>query len=417
MSRKIYLPVLGIWEDIDDVTLLNGVPKVASDGSLVDSSGAPVSVAAAARFPSVAVSGASISLTSIHIGKMVRVTTGASDSAVSLPASATNGDTLITAKADTGAGKVNISSDTAWLIVQDDVVQWVYNGSAWAALDWRISPVRQVFTATGVYTSFPLSRYVYAKLIGGGAGAGGGRKGAAGSVRCGGGGGQAGGYSERLFPAGLLGAPLTQVPVTIGAAGVGGAAQTANSTNGNSGVSGSATSFGTLLVAQGGAAGVGGTTSSGYGGSNNGVGTINAIAGAAGSTTGGAGAQPAAPGAISASGSSGAGITSGNVDSAGAAGRSGGRMGNDLASSAAGSSAGGNGADGQSQPTDFSLGFFGGSAGGSGGSSLVGNGGNGGKGGWPGGGGSGGGAAVDSVGDAGAGGDGADGAAEIITLF
>ena len=417
MSRKIYLPVLGIWEDIDDVTLLNGVPKVASDGSLVDSSGAPVSVAAAARFPSVAVSGASISLTSIHIGKMVRVTTGASDSAVSLPASATNGDTLITAKADTGTGKVNISSDTAWLIVQDDVVQWVYNGSAWAALDWRISPVRQVFTATGVYTSFPLSRYVYAKLIGGGAGAGGGRKGAAGSVRCGGGGGQAGGYSERLFPAELLGAPLTQVPVTIGAAGVGGSAQTANSTNGNSGVSGSATSFGTLLVAQGGSSGYGGTSSNGPAGAANGVGTINAIAGAAGSTTGGAGAQPATHGAISASGSSGGGITSGNVDSVGAAGRIGGRMGNDLAGGTAGTSAGGNGADGQSQPTDFSLGFFGGSSGGSGGSSLVGDGGNGGKGGWPGGGGSGGGAAVDSVGNAGAGGDGADGAAEITTLF
>lgn len=205
MSRKIYLPVIGVWEDIDDVTLLNGVPKVASDGSLVDSSGAPISVAAAARFPSVAVSGASISLTIAHIGKMVRVTTGASDSAVSLPASATNGDTLITAKADTGTGKVNISSDTAWLIVQDDVVQWVYNGSAWAALDWRISPVRQVFTATGVYTRPPLSRYVYPKLIGAGGGGGGGRKGAAGSVRCGGGGAQAGGYSERLFPAGLLG--------------------------------------------------------------------------------------------------------------------------------------------------------------------------------------------------------------------
>lgn len=417
MSRKIYLPVIGVWEDIDDVTLLNGVPKVASDGSLVDSSGAPVSVAATARFPSVAVSGASISLTSVHIGKMVRVTTGASDSAVSLPASATNGDTLITAKADTGAGKVNISSDTAWLIVQDDVVQWVYNGSAWVALDWRISPVRQVFLSTAYYTRPPLSRYVYAKLIGAGGGGGGGRKGAAGSVRCGGGGGQAGGCSERLFRAELLGAPLTQVQVAIGAFGVGGSAQTANSTSGNSGVAGSSTSFGALLVAQGGTNGAGGTTSSGFGGASNGVGTINAIAGAPASTTGGAGFQPATHGAIAASGSSGGGITSGNVDSAGAAGRNGGRMGNDLAGGTAGTSAGGNGADGQSQPTDFSLGFFGGSAGGSGGSSLVGNGGNGGKGGWPGGGGSGGGAAVDSVGNSGAGGDGADGAAEIITLF
>ena len=30
MSRKIYLPVLGIWEDIDDVTLLNDVPRVVN---------------------------------------------------------------------------------------------------------------------------------------------------------------------------------------------------------------------------------------------------------------------------------------------------------------------------------------------------------------------------------------------------
>ena len=36
MSRKIYLPVLGVWEDIDDVTLLNGVPRVSSDGILIN---------------------------------------------------------------------------------------------------------------------------------------------------------------------------------------------------------------------------------------------------------------------------------------------------------------------------------------------------------------------------------------------
>ena len=370
------------------------------------------------RMPVLAVSGASITLGPTALRRLVDITTGESDSAVTLPTTGMrDGDMLFTRKADTGAGKANVNSNTAWLLTQGDVVQWMYTNSAWWALDWRIYPLRQVFLSTAYYTRPPLSRYVYPKLIGAGGGAGSGRKGAAGSVRCGGGGGQAGGYSERLFRAELLGAPLTQVQVAIGAFGVGGSAQTANSTNGNSGVSGSSTSFGTLLVAQGGSSGFGGSSSGGSGGSTNGVGTINAIAGAAGSTTGGAGAQPATHGAISASGSSGGGITSGNVDSAGAAGRIGGRMGNDLAGGTAGTSAGGNGADGQSQPTDFSLGFFGGSAGGSGGSSLVGNGGNGGKGGWPGGGGSGGGAAVDSVGNSGAGGDGADGAAEIITWF
>ena len=36
MSRKIYLPVLGIWEDVDDVTLLQDVPRVSSDGALIN---------------------------------------------------------------------------------------------------------------------------------------------------------------------------------------------------------------------------------------------------------------------------------------------------------------------------------------------------------------------------------------------
>lgn len=35
MSRKIYLPTLGIWEDIDDGTLLSDVPRIV-DGALID---------------------------------------------------------------------------------------------------------------------------------------------------------------------------------------------------------------------------------------------------------------------------------------------------------------------------------------------------------------------------------------------
>ena len=225
------------------------------------------------RMPVLAVSGASITLNSSALRRLVDVTTGASDSAVTLPTSGVrDGDMLFMRKADTGAGKVNVNSNMAWLMTQGDVVQFMYTNSAWWALDWRIYPLRQVFLSTAYYTLPPLSRYVYPKLIGAGGGAGSGRKGAAGSVRCGGGGAQAGGYSERLFRAELLGAPLTQVQVAIGAFGVGGSSQTANSTNGNIGVSGSPTSFGTLLIAQGGSPGNGGTTSGGSGGSNNGVG-------------------------------------------------------------------------------------------------------------------------------------------------
>lgn len=36
MSRKIYLPTLGVWEDVDDATLLKDVPRVSSDGILIN---------------------------------------------------------------------------------------------------------------------------------------------------------------------------------------------------------------------------------------------------------------------------------------------------------------------------------------------------------------------------------------------
>lgn len=36
MSCKIYLPTLGVWEDVDDITLLQDVPRVSSDGILID---------------------------------------------------------------------------------------------------------------------------------------------------------------------------------------------------------------------------------------------------------------------------------------------------------------------------------------------------------------------------------------------
>ena len=387
MSRKIYLPVLGIWEDIDDVTLLNGVPKVASDGSLVDSSGAPVSVAASARFPSVAVSGASISLTSVHIGKLVRVTTGASDSAVSLPASATDGDTLITAKADTGAGKVNISSDTAWLIVQDDVVQWVYNGSAWVALDWRIAPIRQTYLATGTYILPPLAVTVTPRLISASGGGGSGRRGAAGSLRCGGGGAQAGNFVERTFKASDIGPALTSVPVSIGAKGSGALAVTTDSTNGNAGTNGGATSFGTFLSALGSSAGSGGTNAGGTGGFANASGTVFSPTGASASTSGGAGVAPASVGAMTSAGAAGAGITTGNAASAGAASRTAGNLvgGSAIVSGGtAGTSGGGSGGSGASQPVGLGNGFAGGAGGGSGGSSVTGDAGAGGAGGWPG---------------------------------
>ena len=420
MSRKIYLPVIGVWEDIDDVTLLNGVPKVASDGSLVDSSGAPVSVAATARFPSVAVSGASISLTSAHIGCVVAVTTGASDSAVTLPTTATDGDVLIIRKADVGAGKVNAGSNIAWLMTADDVVQLAYNSGAWRVLYRSIAPIRQTYSATGAYILPPLAVTVTPRLIAASGGGGSGRRGAAGSLRCGGGGAQAGNFVERTFKASDIGPALTSVPVSIGAKGSGALAVTTDSTNGSAGTNGGTTSFGTFLSALGSTAGAGGTNASGVGGATNAGGTIHGPNGGSASTSGGSGVAPTTVGAITSAGASGGGITTGNAAAAGAVSRTAGNLVGGsavVAGGSAGTSGGGNGGDGASQPAGLVNGFAGGAGGGSGGSSVTGDAGAGGAGGWPGGGGGGGGASVDGVGNSGAGGDGADGAAEVLTTF
>ena len=47
MSRKIYLPTLGVWEDVDDATLLKDVPRVSSEGILINpATGLPIAPAA-----------------------------------------------------------------------------------------------------------------------------------------------------------------------------------------------------------------------------------------------------------------------------------------------------------------------------------------------------------------------------------
>ena len=151
-------------------------------------------------------SGASITLNLSALRRLVDVTTGASDSAVTLPTSGVrDGDMLFTRKADTGAGEgqcqfqYGMAVDTRRCRAMD-VYQFGVVGARLANLSAAAG-----ISVYGLLHRPPLSRYVYPKLIGAGGGAGSGRKGASGSVRCGGGGGQAGGYSERLFPAGLLG--------------------------------------------------------------------------------------------------------------------------------------------------------------------------------------------------------------------
>jgi hypothetical protein len=94
--------------------------------------------------------------------------------------------------------------------------------------------------------------------IGGGAGGGSGRLGAAGTNRCGGTGGWSGGVVDGYFLAADL--DSTSYTVTVGDGGAGGAAQTTNDTNGNDGSMGEPSSFSTFFQAPGGTKGSGGAT-------------------------------------------------------------------------------------------------------------------------------------------------------------
>jgi hypothetical protein len=172
----------------------------------------------------------------------------------------------------------------------------------------------QVFTSSGTWSKPTDATYVDIFMFGGGGGGASGRRGASSSNRIGGAGGGGGSYNElRKKLAAELAASET---VTVGAAGVGGSAQTSDSSDGLVGTSGGTSSFGTYVTAPGGytpasysGAGVGGTAVAQYhgtarNGKNGGNGNNGASPGpdAADSTT------EAAPG-----GGGGNGIGSDNV--------------------------------------------------------------------------------------------------------
>ena len=108
-----------------------------------------------------------------------------------------------------------------------------------------------IFSASGSYSKPAGLKAAFIQQVGAGGGAGG--AGSAGSGASAGGGGGGGEYRSGFFAASALSASET---VTIGAAGSGG------STSGTNGTAGGNTSFGALLVANGGAGGTGDTTRS-----------------------------------------------------------------------------------------------------------------------------------------------------------
>lgn len=97
---------------------------------------------------------------------------------------------------------------------------------------------------------------VESDLVGGGGGGGSGRQANDSSGRSG---GAPGGAPAHVVRRHRNLAPGTSITLTVGAAGTGGAAQATNNTDGVDGTAGGNTSFGTLSVAYGGAAGKGGS--------------------------------------------------------------------------------------------------------------------------------------------------------------
>lgn len=270
----------------------------------------------------------------------------------------------------------------------------------------------KLYTANDTWTnpSPSTAKRVFVKLIGGGAGGGSGRKGAAGTNRYGGSGGAPGATVETWF---LTTDLASTISVTIGAGGGGGASVTTDSTDGNNGTAGGTTTFSTVS-AVGGLAGVRGTATSANqpGGKSSsclfGLTSAASLAAGSGSNTTGA-SVAASVASFPTGGGGGGGLNTSNTT---ASGGTGGGLGEStylqLVAGGTAGAAGNNGGNGNSARGV-------GTGGGGGGSSASGNAGAGGNGGGYGSGGGGGGASTDAVGNSGAGGNGAGGYALIIT--
>jgi hypothetical protein len=141
-------------------------------------------------------------------------------------------------------------------------MNWTWNGARWVCTPMAgMQVIQTVFTATGNYQPSPGLVTVQIECVGGGGGGGGARGDQASTTvngwMMGGGGGASGGYSRSSLAASLV---LGGVVVTIGAGGIAGSGNPPFNAS-----DGSVTSFGALVVANGGKGGSSGVAGNQFG--------------------------------------------------------------------------------------------------------------------------------------------------------
>lgn len=321
-------------------------------------------------------------------------------------------NTITLSHLDGGSSGTNriVCPNATSVVLQRYESAWLWhNGNEWWVLSVgkasAASAQVSVLTGAGSYAVPTGAKFIlgYAVAAGGGAGSGA----VAGTTRAGGGGGGHGQIVPFFAPAASLGG---SVAYSVGTGGLGGAPSTTATSNGNPGTAGGNSTFGPW-VALGGAAGAGGTATSGAG--------ATAVEGLWIGQNAGDGddapgmAPPTGTSTVRGSGGGGG----GSVATVGQDGGAGG-FNTWLAQSAAagGVAPSGAGAAGASVP-GFGLGT--GGAGGAGASAGSGAGGDGGDGGDPGAGGGGGGCGLNSElpAGSGAGGDGGEGTIVVVAIF
>jgi hypothetical protein len=269
---------------------------------------------------------ANTSLSKNDVNKFIDITSGTFSQTFDAAATLGNGWSVMIRNSGTGDitldpnGAETIDGLTSFIMYPNEVRLVMCTGVLFVSCP--LVAFARPYTSSGSFIMPPgYGGVVDVHQVGGGSGGGSGRRGAGGSA-AGGGGGGAGGLQVSRRLSGI--ASGTNVTVTVGAAGTGGASITVDSTNGNPGVAGGDTSFGSYFTAYGGSAPSGGTAAGGAGGAGAGYAAAGTAAAAG---VGGVGGAPAASGTSFGGGSGGNTALVGGASLFGAGGGAGGSSG------------------------------------------------------------------------------------------